>query len=129
MRVGSPSSPLGPGIWVRADGPTDDLLLLLPLLELDLGDAFRVGREWDVLGVLACMVVLPETFLYASPARLICRLHVASCPVAARWWGLPNGGRPRSGHEAARLTPHASRGVPTSWFSASRIRSLEGGGG
>lgn len=73
------------GVWVLVApySHSNDLLVLLPLLALVVGADFGAAREWDVLGVLASMVVLPEFFLLVNPAQTIGRLSVASLAVAA----------------------------------------------
>ncbi len=73
------------GVWVLVApySHSNDLLVLLPLLALVVGLDFEAARESDVLGVLACMVVLPELFLFLNPAQVIGRLSVASLAVAA----------------------------------------------
>lgn len=73
------------GTWVLVApySHSNDLLVLLPLLALVVGADFMAVREWDVLGMLACVVVLPEFFLLVNPAETIGRLSVASLAVAA----------------------------------------------
>lgn len=73
------------GVWVLVApySHSNDLLVLLPLLALVVGVDFKAAGEWEVLGVLAAIVLLPELFLLSSPAQVIGRLSVASLAVAA----------------------------------------------
>ncbi len=73
---------MGTWVLVAPYSHSNDLLVLLPLLALVVGPDFRAVREWEVLGTLACMVVLPEFFLLVNPAEAIGRLSVASLAVA-----------------------------------------------
>lgn len=74
---------LGAWVLVAPYSHSNDLLVLIPLLALVVGVDFEAAREWDVLGVLASMVVLPEFFLLLNPAQAIGQLSVASLAVAA----------------------------------------------
>jgi hypothetical protein len=74
---------LGAWVLVAPYSHSNDLLVLLPLLTLVVGVDFKDAGDWEVLGVLAAMALLPELFLFSNPAQVIGRLSVASLAVAA----------------------------------------------
>ena len=77
------SLPLGIWMLVAPYSHSNDLLVLLPLLAVVVRADFRGAARWDVLGMLAAMVVLPELFLLLDPSHPIGRLSTAGLAVAA----------------------------------------------